>query len=138
MGAALTQRPDLFRAVASHVGVYDMLRVERDSNGAFNVTEYGSVTNPQHFEALYDYSPYHRVKQGAHYPAVLFTAGENDGRVLAYHSRKMTALLQSASASGRPILLRTSTAGHGFGTPLAEQIAEDADVFAFLASQLEG
>ena len=138
MGAALTQRPDLFRAVVSHVGIYDMLRVELDSNGAFNVTEFGTVTNPQHFEALYDYSPYHRVKQGTHYPAILLTAGANDGRVLAYHSRKMTALLQSASESGNPILLRTSTAGHGIGTPLDEQIAEGADVFTFLASQLDG
>ena len=100
------------------------------------MTEFGTVSNPQHFEALYDYSPYHRVKQGAQYPAVFFTAGENDGRVLAYHSRKMTALLQSASSSGKPILLRTSTAGHGFGTPLEEQVSENADVFAFLASQI--
>jgi len=137
MGAALTQRPDLFRAVVSHVGIYDMLRVELDSNGAFNVTEFGTVTNPQHFEALYDYSPYHRVKKGTYYPAILFTAGENDGRVLAYHSRKMTALLQYASASNNPIVLRTNTSGHGIGTPLDEQIAEDADVFAFLASQLD-
>ena len=137
MGAALTQRPDLFRAVVSHVGIYDMLRVELDSNGAFNVTEFGTVTNPQHFEALYDYSPYHRVKAGTHYPAILLTAGANDGRVLAYHSRKMAASLQSASASGNPILLRTSNAGHGIGTPLEEQIAENADVFAFLASQLQ-
>lgn len=137
MGAAFTQRPDLFRAVASHVGIYDMLRVELDSNGAFNVTEFGTVTNPQHFEALYDYSPYHHVKQGTNYPAVLLTAGQNDGRVLAYHSRKMAALLQSASASGKPVLLRTSSSGHGIGTPLDETIAENADVFAFFASQLE-
>jgi len=137
MGAVLTQRPDLFRAVVSHVGIYDMLRVEGDPNGTFNVTEFGTVTNPQHFEALYDYSPYHRVKQGTQYPAVFFTAGENDGRVLAYHSRKMAALLQSSS-SGKPILLRTSTAGHGFGTPLEEQVAENADVFAFLTSQIKG
>ena len=137
MGAALTQRPDLFRAVVSHVGVYDMLRVELDPNGAFNVTEYGTVTNPQHFEALYDYSPYHRVKKGKSYPAILLTAGENDGRVLAYHSRKMTAALQFASSSGKPVLLRTSSAGHGFGTALEELIAEYADVFAFLAGQLD-
>ncbi len=138
MGAVLTQRPDLFRAVAAHVGLYDMLRVETDPNGAFNVTEFGTVQNPQHFEALYDYSPYHRVKSGVHYPAILFTAGENDGRVLAYHSRKMTALLQAATASPRPVLLRTNASGHGMGTALDEQMAEYADVFAFLVSQLEG
>ena len=137
MGAVLTQRPDLFRAVVSHVGVYDMLRVELDSNGAFNVTEYGTVTNPQHFEALYDYSPYHRVKPGTNYPSILFLSGQNDGRVLAYHSRKMAASLQYASASQHPILLRTNTSGHGFGTALDEQIAQEADVFAFLASQLD-
>jgi prolyl oligopeptidase len=137
MGAALTQRPDLFRAVASRVGIYDMLRVEQDPNGAFNVTEFGTVANPQHFEVLYDYSPYHRVRQGTKYPAVLFTAGENDGRVLAYHSRKMAAALQAASTSEKPVLLRTNTSGHGIGTPLEEQIAEGADIFAFFASQLE-
>ncbi len=137
MGAALTQRPDLFQAVVSHVGIYDMLRVELDSNGAFNVTEFGTVANPQHFEALYDYSPYHRVTAGAAYPAVLFTAGENDGRVLSYHSRKMTARLQSATSSGKPILLLTHASGHGIGTPLEEQISEEADVFTFLASQLK-
>lgn len=136
MGAALAQRPDLFRAVAAHVGIYDMLRVETDPNGAFNVTEFGTVANPQHFEALYDYSPYHRVKQDTNYPAVLLTAGENDGRVLAYHSRKMAAALQTATASGNPILLRTNTSGHGIGTALDEQVAEYADVFAFLVSQL--
>jgi prolyl oligopeptidase len=114
-----------------------MLRVELDANGAFNVTEYGTVTNPQHFEALYDYSPYHRVRHGTNYPAILFLAGENDGRVLAYHSRKMAASLQSASASGKPVLLRTSAAGHGFGTPFEEQIAQTADVFAFFNSQIE-
>jgi prolyl oligopeptidase len=138
MGAALTQRPDLFRAVVAHVGIYDMLRVELDTNGAFNVTEFGTVTNPQHFEALYDYSPYHRLSKGKNYPATLFLAGENDGRVLAYHSRKMTARLQSESGSDHPILLRTNMSGHGFGTALDEQIAEEADVFAFLAQQLEG
>ena len=137
MGAALTQRPDLFRAVVSHVGIYDMLRVELDSNGAFNVTEFGTVKNPQHFEALYDYSPYHRVKNGTKYPSVLLMAGENDGRVLAHHSRKMAARLQSASASEDPILLRTNSAGHGFGTALDEQVAQDTDAFAFLASQLD-
>ncbi len=137
MGAVMTQRPDLFRAVASHVGIYDMLRVELDPNGAFNVTEFGTVSNPQNFEALYDYSPYHHVTQGTVYPAVLFTAGENDGRVLAYHSRKMAAKLQSASSSGRPVLLLTNVSGHGFGTPLEELVSEEADVFTFFASQLK-
>ena len=72
MGAALTQRPDLFRAVVSYVGIYDMLRVELDPNGAFNVTEFGTVKDPDQFKALYAYSPYHHVKDGTAYPAILF------------------------------------------------------------------
>lgn len=137
MGAALTQHPQLFRAVVAHVGIFDMLRVELDPNGAFNVTEFGTVQDPRQFEALYDYSPFHRVVDGTPYPAVLLVTGENDGRVNPAQSRKMAARLQAASASGRPVLLRTSaTAGHGLGTALAERIAEDADVFAFLFDQL--
>jgi prolyl oligopeptidase len=137
MGAALTQRPDLFRAVVSFVGIYDMLRVELDPNGAFNVTEFGSVKNPEQFKALYAYSPYHHVKDGTAYPAILFLTGENDHRVNPMQSRKMTARLQAASGSDHPILLRTtSSAGHGIGTALDEEIEQDADVFSFLFDQL--
>jgi prolyl oligopeptidase len=137
MGAALTQRPDLFRAVVSYVGIYDMLRVELDPNGEFNVTEYGTVKDPEQFKALYAYSPYHHVKDGTAYPAVLMLTGENDHRVNPMESRKMVARLQAATSSDRPILLRTSSnAGHGFGTALDEQIDEDADVFSFLFDQL--
>jgi prolyl oligopeptidase len=137
MGAFLTQRPDLARAVVSHVGIYDMLRVELDPNGQFNVTEFGTVTNPEHFKALYAYSPYHAVKRGAKYPAVLLTTGENDGRVNPAQSRKMTAMLQANSGSGLPILFRSSaSAGHGIGTALNDRIAELADVYSFLFSQL--
>jgi prolyl oligopeptidase len=137
MGAVLTQRPELFRAVVSHVGIYDMLRVELDPNGSFNVPEYGTVKDPEQFKALYAYSPYHRVKDGVAYPAVLFMTGENDHRVNPMNSRKMTARLQAATTSGRPVLLRTSgSAGHGMGTALSEQIQEAADVLAFLISQM--
>jgi len=137
MGAALTQRPELFRAVASHVGIYDMLRVETFPNGAFNVTEFGTVKEGDQFRALYGYSPYHHVKDGTDYPAVLFLTGDNDGRVDPMNSRKMTARLQAATHSGRPILLRTSSgSGHGIGTALNERIEQDADVFAFLFDQL--
>jgi prolyl oligopeptidase len=136
MGAALTQRPELFQAVVSRVGLYDMLRVELDANGAFNVTEFGTIKNPSQFEALYDYSPYHRVHKGVKYPAILMTAGENDGRVLAYHTRKMGALLQDSTNSDRPVLLRFNTTGHGIGTALDQVIDEEADVYAFLYSQL--
>ena len=138
MGAALAQRPDLFRAVVSHVGIYDMLRVEKFPNGAFNVTEFGTVKERDQFQALYTYSPYHHVKDGVDYPAVLFMTGDNDGRVDPMNSRKMTGRLQAATRSGRPILLRTSSgSGHGIGTALNERIEQDADVFAFLFDQMK-
>ncbi|MED5621240.1 prolyl oligopeptidase family serine peptidase [Ideonella sp. BN130291] len=137
MGAALTQRPELFRAVDSSVGIYDMLRVELDPNGAFNVTEFGSVKDKAQFEALYAYSPYHRVKDGTAYPAVLMVTGDNDGRVNPAHSRKMVARLQAADPKGRPILLRTSSAsGHGIGTALSEAIEQATDEYAFLFHEL--
>src|SRR5215468_1216797 len=137
MGAMITQHPDLFRAVVSSVGIYDMLRVELAPNGAFNVTEFGTVKNPEQFKALYAYSPYHHVVDGTKYPAVLMTTGANDGRVAPYHSRKMVARLDEANKSENPILLRTSSsAGHGIGTALNERIKQLADIYAFLFAQL--
>jgi prolyl oligopeptidase len=137
MGAFLTQRPDLARAVVSRVGIYDMLRVELDPNGAFNTTEFGSVKDGDQFKALYAYSPYLHVTNGVAYPAVLFPCGENDGRVNPAHSRKMTARLQAASGSGLPVLLRvTATAGHGMGSSLKDRVAEQADIHAFLFQEL--
>src|SRR5262245_32589748 len=137
MGAMVTQHPDLFRAVVSSVGIYDMLRVELAPNGAFNVTEFGTVKNPEQFKALYAYSPYHHVVDGTKYPGVLMMTGANDGRVAPYHSRKMTARLLAANKSENPILLRTSSsAGHGIGTALSERIKQSADIYAFLFAQL--
>jgi prolyl oligopeptidase len=137
MGAFLTQNPDLARAVVAHVGIYDMVRVELDPNGAFNVTEFGTVNDPAQFKAIHAYSPYHRTTKGTKYPAVFFLAGENDGRVNPAHSRKMTAQLQAASGSGNPVIARFSSAsGHGMGTSLTERIAQKADVLAFLFDQL--
>ena len=137
MGAMITQHPDLMRAVVSSVGIYDMLRVELAPNGAFNVTEFGTVKNPEQFRALYAYSPYHRVVDGAKYPSILMMTGANDGRVAPYHSRKMTARLDEANKSDNPILLRTSSsAGHGIGTALSERIKQSADIYAFLFAQL--
>ncbi len=136
MGAALTQRPDLFKAVVSQVGIYDMLRVELAPNGAFNVPEYGTVKDPDQFRALFAYSPYHHVRDGQRYPAVLFMTGANDARVDPMHSRKMTARLQAAGAA--TVLLRTSaTSGHGGGTSLDERVEQDVDVLAFLFDQLD-
>jgi len=137
MGAMLTQHPDLVRAVVSAVGIYDMLRVELAPNGAFNVTEFGTVKDPDQFKALYAYSPYHHVVDGAKYPSILFMTGANDGRVAPYHSRKMLARLSEANKSSNPILLRTSTSsGHGIGTALSERIKQLADEYSFLFAQL--
>jgi prolyl oligopeptidase len=137
MGAVVTQRPELFRAVVAHAGVYDMLRSESSPNGVFITTEFGTVKDAEQFRALYAYSPYHHVKDGAAYPAMLFTAGDNDPRVDPAHSRKMVARLQAATASTQPIFLRTNAAtGHGMGSALSETIAEQADVYAFLFAQL--
>lgn len=137
MGAAFTQRPELFRAAVSYVGIYDMLGVELDPNGAFNVTEFGTVKDPEQFKALYGYSPYHHVRDRTKYPAILFLTGENDHRVNPMQSRKMTARLQAANASEHPVLLRTTaSAGHGIGTALSERIEQSADVYSFLFDQL--
>jgi prolyl oligopeptidase len=134
MGATLTQHPDLCQCVVSHVGIYDMLRVELSANGAFNVTEFGTVKDKAQFEALYAYSPYHHVKDGTKYPAVLFLTGANDPRVDPMQSRKMTARLQAVGAT---CLLRTSAnSGHGIGSSLGERIEQAVDVDAFLFTQL--
>jgi prolyl oligopeptidase len=133
----ITQYPDLFMATVSSVGIYDMIRVELSSNGSFNIPEYGTVKDPRQFKAMYAYSPYHRVKDGVAYPAILFMTGANDPRVDPMQSRKMTARLQAASHSGNPVLLRTSsTTGHGGGTPLDEKIKEAVDKYTFLFYQL--
>jgi prolyl oligopeptidase len=137
MGAALTQRPELFRAVVSLVGIYDMLRVELDPNGLFNTTEYGSVKDPGQFKALYAYSPYHHVKDGTAYPAIFMATGQTDGRVNPAHSRKMIARLQAATSSGRPVYLSISAhAGHGIGSALTIRVNQQADAYAFLFDQL--
>ncbi|MCX7176348.1 MAG: prolyl oligopeptidase family serine peptidase [Proteobacteria bacterium] len=133
MGAALTQRPALFRAVVSSVGIYDMLRIELDPNGAFNITEFGTVKDKAQFDALYAYSPFHHVQDGTAYPSILMTTGDHDGRVNPAQSRKMIARLQAANPQGKPVLLRTSaSSGHGIGTALSERIAEVTDMFSFL------
>jgi prolyl oligopeptidase len=132
MGATMTQHPGLAKCVVSHVGMYDMLRSELSPNGEFNVTEFGTVKDPEQFRAMYAYSPYHRVKDGTKYPAVLFLTGENDPRVDPMESRKMTARLQAANSKG-VVLLRTSAGtGHGGDTALSERVEEETDVFAFM------
>ena len=137
MGAALVQRPDLFKAVVTHVGIYDMLRVELSPNGEFNVTEFGTVKDPAQFKALYAYSPIHHVVDGTAYPAVMLLTGLFDGRVEPHNSLKMAARLQAATSSGKPVLLRVAgDAGHGQGMALSSSIAQEADVQTFLFEQL--
>jgi prolyl oligopeptidase len=137
MGAAITQHPELFRAVVSRVGIYDMLRVELDPNGAFNTTEFGTVQDPQQFRVLFAYSPYHQVTDDTKYPAVLMATGEHDGRVNPMQSRKMVARLQAATVSGRPVFLSINAhAGHGIGSSLSIRANQMADIEAFLFDQL--
>ncbi len=134
MGATLTQHPGLAHCVVSHVGIYDMLRVELSSNGAFNIPEFGTIKDEAQFKALYAYSPYHHVRDGEKYPAILFLTGANDPRVDPLQSRKMTARLQAAGA--HCLLRTTADSGHGIGSSLKQSIAEAVDVDAFLFSQL--
>jgi prolyl oligopeptidase len=138
MGAMITQHPEIARAVVSTVGIYDMVRVELDPNGSFNTTEFGTVKDPAQFGALYAYSPYHHVRRGTRYPAVLMMTGATDGRVNPMHSRKFTAALQWAGSSKGPILLATERqAGHGQGSSLAIRIGQQADQLSFLYDQLK-
>jgi prolyl oligopeptidase len=135
MGAVLTQRPDIAHAVVAEVPVMDSLRSETTSNGKFNTAEYGTVADPELFAALRAYSPYHNVVDQTAYPAVLLTAGENDNRVEAWHAKKMTARLQSATVSRRPVLLRLEATGHLSGS-LDQSIEDSTDRHAFLFDQL--
>jgi len=137
MGAMITQHPEEFRAIVSLVGIYDMLRVELDPNGAFNVTEFGSVKDQAQFNALSAYSPYRHVTPGTKYPAIFMATGEHDGRVNPMHSRKMIAALQADDISGLPVLLSiNSHAGHGIGSALSIRVDQLSDAMAFLFDQL--
>jgi len=139
MGAALTQRPDLFRAVICQVPLLDMLRYQNFQIAKLWIPEYGSSDDPKQFEWLYAYSPYHHVKQGTLYPAVLFMTADSDTRVDPMHAKKMAALMQTEAANGpdRPILLRIEPkAGHGAGKPISKLIEENTDIYSFLFWQL--
>jgi prolyl oligopeptidase len=133
MGASITQRPELFSAVWCGYPLLDMLRYQKFKVGSYWTTEYGSSENEKQFPYLLKYSPYQNVKSGTAYPAVLFFTGDSDTRVDPLHARKMTALVQSASSSGRPILLHYSlSGGHSAGVSVDQQIQDDADQLTFL------
>jgi prolyl oligopeptidase len=137
IGGAITQRPELFAAAQSAVGVSDLLRMEFTPNGAPNVAEFGTVSNPDHFRVLHAISPYHRVKDGAAYPAVIVTTGANDPRVDAWLPGKFAARLQAATTSGKPVLLRVDfDAGHGMGSTKTQWTAEEGDVWSFFLWQM--
>jgi prolyl oligopeptidase len=137
VGAAMTQRPDLFGACLPAVGVMDMLRFQRFTAGRFWVDDFGSSDNPEEFIALRAYSPYHNIKEGVHYPPTLITTADTDDRVVPGHSFKFAAALQHAQAGDAPVLIRIETrAGHGAGKPTAKLIEEITDEWAFLAKNL--
>jgi prolyl oligopeptidase len=138
VGAALTQRPDLFGAAAPAVGVFDMLRFHRFTIGWAWVAEYGSADNAEQFPYLYAYSPLHRVRPGTAYPATFVTTADHDDRVVPGHSFKFTAALQAAQDGSQPVLIRIETkAGHGAGKPTTKLIDEATDRWAFLVRVLD-
>jgi len=141
VGASITQHPDLFRTAVCQVPLLDMLRYQNFLIAKLWIPEYGSADDPKQFDYLYAYSPYHHVKPGTLYPAVLFMTAESDTRVDPMHAKKMAALMQAEAKNGadpdRPILLRIEPkAGHGQGKPLTKQIEESTDIWSFLFWQL--
>jgi prolyl oligopeptidase len=141
MGAMITQRPDLFRAVICQVPLLDMIHYQDFQIAKLWIPEYGTAENPEQFKWLYAYSPYHHVKAGVEYPAILFMTADFDTRVDPMHAKKMAAEMQAEAKNGqsksRPILLRIEPkAGHGAGKPVAKQIEEFTDVYSFLFWQL--
>jgi prolyl oligopeptidase len=139
VGAAMTQRPELFRAVVCSYPLLDMLRYHQFFVARYWVPEYGSADDPSQFPALRAYSPYHHVEKGVRYPAVLFISGDGDTRVAPLHARKMAALMQATTGSpaDRPVLLHYDTrAGHSGGLPASKQIEDLTQEMRFLFWQL--
>ncbi|HLT91007.1 MAG TPA: prolyl oligopeptidase family serine peptidase [Woeseiaceae bacterium] len=138
VGAVTNQRPDLFGAAIPSVGVMDMLRFHRFTAGRYWTDDYGSSENEAEFRALYAYSPYHNIVDGACYPPVMATTADTDDRVVPAHSFKYIARLQAAQGCANPVLIRIETrAGHGAGKPTAKIIEEYADRWAFLVEHLD-
>ncbi len=139
MGAAITQRPELFGAVWCGYPLLDMLRYQNFEQGSHWTTEYGASEDADQFWYLLKYSPYQNVKAGTAVPAVMFFTGDSDTRVDPLHARKMTAKVQAASTSGRPILLHYSTTGgHSAGVSVDQKVQDDADQLTFLWTETSG
>ena len=137
VGAAITQRPDLWGAAVCEVPLLDMIRYQNFSIARYWVPEYGSSEDPEQFRTLIAYSPYQNVKEGVAYPPTLLTAGVFDSRVDPLHARKMAAVLQARTAGDGPILLRVEgKAGHGQGKPTRKRIDAAVDVMSFVMSNL--
>jgi prolyl oligopeptidase len=137
VGAVMTQRPDLFGAVVCAVPLLDMVRYHLFGSGKTWISEYGSADDPSQFKALHAYSPYHHVKEGTAYPALLVLSADSDDRVDPMHARKFAAAVQWANRSDKPVLLRIETnAGHGGGDMVKKDVERVADTYAFLAWQL--
>ncbi len=138
IGGAITQDPGLYRAALIRVGETDALRSEFTENGPSNIPEFGSVRNKAQFPSLFAMDAYQHVRKGVRYPAVLLTGGADDPRITVWEPAKMTARLQAATASGRPVLFRVEfDAGHGIGSTRAQRDAETADESAFLLWQMQ-
>ena len=138
VGAALVQRPDLFGAVICEVPLLDMIHYDRTKIAKLWRSEYGDPSNPDHFEFLLKYSPYHNVHEDTQYPPTIIRTADGDSRVDPMHAKKMTAKLQSANTSNNPILLSVEEkAGHGAGKPLSKMLDDMADIYAFLNSVLK-
>jgi len=139
MGAAMTQRPDLFAAIWCGYPLLDMIRFQNFLVGKWWTTEYGSSDNAEQFFYLIKYSPYQNVKAGTKYPAIMFNTGDSDTRVDPLHARKMTALMQVDNGSDRPILLHYETqAGHSAGVSITQLVKDTADELAFLWNESGG
>ncbi len=138
VGAALTQRPEMYKAVVCSVPLLDMVRYHQFLVASFWIPEYGSSDNAEQFKFLFEYSPYHHVNQGGKYPATLFVTGDSDTRVSPLHARKMCAMLQWANGSGNPILMLYHTkSGHSGGLPITKQITDTATQLQFLFKELK-
>ncbi|HET9822703.1 MAG TPA: prolyl oligopeptidase family serine peptidase [Burkholderiaceae bacterium] len=136
-GRAMTSEPSLFAAAVIQVGSLDTVRSEHTANGITNISEFGSVRDPDGFRALLEMSTYHQIRDGVRYPAVLLTHGMNDPRVEVWQSAKAAARLQQANPDGKPVLLRLDAqAGHGIGSTAAQRSAQLADVYAFMLWQM--
>ena len=137
VGAAMTQRPELFRAVVCAVPLLDMVRYHRFGSGRTWISEYGSSEDPAQFKALHAYSPYHRVTPNTDYPALLMLTADNDDRVDPLHARKFAARILDSKANASRVLVRVETnAGHGGGDMIKKNVERGVDMYSFLFDEL--